>query len=321
MLQMDTPTSQAQANAPAARFDICLSQLTAGTFAYGQLAAFSDLSREHLRQLNHSWLVIALPIRRRLIADAIELAEENVHYRFDRLYRFALSDPNEEIRQLAISGLWEDETRSLLLELIEISQEDTSQDVRAAAISFLGDAVARLRSAGDDADLGDRINELVMHFCGDKTLSTLIRRRAIEAVGGLEQTAETRQVILDAYQHGDQTLEAGAIEAMGRSHESRWRPLVLPILRSADAELRFEAARALGRIGTGDDVPDLSELTLDDDPDVRGAAIHALGDLGGPGAVRVLRNLAADAPESDREAIEDAIDSAMLANDPIRTPA
>ena len=42
-LLMDIPTSQAQANEPSISLEECLSQLAAGTFAFGQLASFSDL--------------------------------------------------------------------------------------------------------------------------------------------------------------------------------------------------------------------------------------------------------------------------------------
>jgi HEAT repeat protein len=107
---------------------------------------------------------------------------------------------------------------------------------------------------------------------------------------------------------------------MGRSLEARWRTIVRSALTSDDPEIRFEAARALGMIGTSDDVAELSELTLEEDTDVRQAAITALGEIGGPGAVRVLRNLAQRASEGDKEAVDDALDAALLANDPLRFP-
>ena len=115
---MDTPTSQAQANEPSISLNECLSQLAAGTFAYGQLPAFSDLSREGLRSVEGVWPSIDPVTRHRLIAEAIDLAEENVQYRFERLCRLALRDPDSEIRRLAVSGLWEVETSSMLYEMI-----------------------------------------------------------------------------------------------------------------------------------------------------------------------------------------------------------
>jgi HEAT repeat protein len=317
---MDTPTSPAQANEPPISLNECLSQLAAGTFAYGQLPAFSDLSRDGLRTVEAVWPTIDPATRRRLIAEAIDLAEGNVQYRFERLCRLALRDSDSEVRRLAIAGLWEDETRSLLEEIIDIARGDDSIDVRAAAIALLGDALRRLDDAELEPYLVERIGGMVLTVAADERQAALIRRRAVETAGALEQTAQTREIILDAYQHGDATLEAGALLAMGRSLEARWRTIVRSALTSDDPEIRFEAARALGMIGTSDDVADLSELTLEEDTDVRQAAITALGEIGGPGAVRVLRNLAQRASEGDKEAVDDALDAALLANDPLRFP-
>jgi HEAT repeat protein len=316
---MDTPTSQAQANGPSISLEECLSQLAAGTFAFGQLASFSDLSREKARTVEAAWPRIDAATRQRLIAEAIDLADENVQFRFDRLCRLALHDEDAEIRRLAVTGLWEDETRSLLDEMIGIARDDDSIDVRAAAIALLGDALVRLSDDEPEPDLVERIGNLVLACASDDREPAIVRRRAVEAVGALEQDDWTRETILDAYQHGDATLEAGALVAMGRSLESRWRTIVRAALTSEDPELRFESARALGMIGTSDDVAELSELTLEEDTDVRQAAIAALGEIGGPGAVRVLRNLSRQAHDGDDDVINDALDAAQLGSDPLRS--
>lgn len=320
MLPMDTPTSQAPTEEPPLSLEACLSQLAAGSFAYNQLPAFSDLTRDGVRRINETWAAIPPETRRRLIAEAIELAEENVQYQFGRLCRFALSDSSAEIRQLAISGLWEDETASLLDALLDLATNDPSEDVRAAAIARLGDRLVAIQDGGDHLEYVGPIAEIAQSAAKNHVGSTIIRRRAIEAIGALDQTDETRALIQDAWEHGDQTLEAGALVAMGRTHEQRWLPILRTAISSEDAELRFAAARALGQVGNADDVTVLAEVSLDDDTDVRLAAITALGEIGGPGAVRVLRNLAKDAPETDSIAIEAALDYALLGDDPLRMP-
>jgi HEAT repeat protein len=319
MLTMDTPTSQAQTNRPALKLEDCLSQLATGTFAYGQLAAFSDLNRSQLAQVEAVWATLEPDIRRKVVASAVDLAEESVEYQFSRLLRLAMADAEADIRQTAIRGLWEDDSRSLLDDLIGVIRDDPSADVRAVAVEHVGNAVASLDSSSD-ASLRERIADVLLAIGGDEGESTLVRRRAIESLGGLEQDEESRDIIQDAWEFGDQALEAAALVAMGRSFESRWLPVVRQALGSDDAELRFEAARALGTLGTSDDVPGLAAATLDDDGDVRLAAIGALGEIGGPGAVRVLRNLADQLDESEREPIEDALDAALLAGDPMRMP-
>jgi HEAT repeat protein len=318
---MDTPTSQAQAESNLPTLEDCLSHLAAGTFAYGDLASFSDLSRDQARHVERTWATLPHDSRRKVIAAAVDLLEESVDYQFNRLFRIGLSDDEPDIRQLSIAGLWEDDTRSLLTDLIAVANDDESDDVRAAAVRHLGNALGRLIDEGSDEELVLRISDLVLAFASDEDESTVVRRRAVEAVGNLDQNDETREIILAAWEFGDQALEAGALLAMGHTLESRWRAVVRQAASSPDAELRFEAARALGSIGSSDDVPVLAEHTLDEDADVRLAAIAALGEIGGPGAVRVLRNLAEQVDDSVKEAIEDALDAALLMADPLRVPS
>lgn len=320
MLLMDTPTSQSQTDQPTLTLDKCLSQLAAGTFAYGQLATFSDLSRERIRRISAVWADIDHAVRRKLIAAAVDLGEDSVEYQFGRLFRLALTDELADIRQLAITGLWEDESSSLLTDLISVAVTDESVDVRAAAIVHIGDAIPRLIEGGDD-ELVERIGELVLTLAEDADESAIIRRRAIEALGGLGQTDETRELILDSIKHGDQTLEAAALVAMGRSLESRWLPHVRGAIVDDDPEIRYEASRALGAIGTTDDVALLAERTLDEDSDVRRAAVLALGEIGGPGAVRILRNLTQHVDEAEHPMIEEALDNALLTTDALRLPS
>jgi HEAT repeat protein len=255
---MDTPTSPAPASPSSLSLESCLLQLASGTFSYNQLAAFSDLSREGLKKVEAVWPEIDDATRRRLIAEAVELGAANVLYQFRRLHRLALHDPFAEIRQLAISGLWEDDSASLLVELLEIAREDESEDVRAAAVARLGDSLEELQ---------------VTDLARDRSQAAIIQRRAIEAVGAVRQSPETRELIQDAWEHGDQSVEAGALIAMGRTYESRWRPVVRTALTSEDPELRFAAARALGGVGTSDDVPELAGLARDEDAEVRQSAI------------------------------------------------
>jgi HEAT repeat protein len=315
---MDTPTSPAPASPSSLSLESCLLQLASGTFSYNQLAAFSDLCREGLKKVEAVWPEIDDATRRRLIAEAVELGAANVLYQFRRLHRLALHDPFAEIRQLAISGLWEDDSASLLVELLEIAREDESEDVRAAAVARLGDSLEELQDLDESPEYVERIAEFVTDLARDRSQAAIIQRRAIEAVGAVRQSPETRELIQDAWEHGDQSVEAGALIAMGRTYESRWRPVVRTALTSEDPELRFAAARALGGVGTSDDVPELAGLARDEDAEVRQSAITSLGEIGGQGAIRVLRNLADESDEPDRTAIEEALDYALLGVEPFR---
>lgn len=314
---MDTPTSRT-AKSPALPLDRSLAELRAGSFAYTQLAALSDLSREGARTVEGTWLDIPPNARRSLIVEAAQSTEANVEYQFNRLFRIALHDPEPDIRQHSISALWEDETSSLVAELLSIAESDSSADVRAAAIAVLANSVERLVDWSDSDALIDRIASLVTGIAASDGEPTVTRRQATESLGELNQSPEVRRLIQEAYEHGDQALEAGALAAMGRSLDVRWRPVVRAALKSQDAEIRFEAARSLGLVGTEDDVSELAHLIDDIDLDVHQAAILALGEIGGVGAVRVLRTLAQREDPADAEVIQDALENAVSGRDPLR---
>src|SRR3954451_7340436 len=127
---MDTPTSQAEPEPQLIPLDTCLFDLEAGTYADEHLPALSDLSRLQMRQVARSWPSIPPVTRRAVIEGAIATSRTEVDLDFRRLFRVALSDLSPDIRQLAIGGLWEDDSRSLLEEMLRIAVEDPSDDVK-----------------------------------------------------------------------------------------------------------------------------------------------------------------------------------------------
>ena len=104
---------------------------------------------------------------------------------------------------------------------------------------------------------------------------------------------------------------------MGRTLDRVWLPYVERELASDEAELRIAAVVSAGQIGDTRLVEPATVLVDDDDDEVRLAAIVALGQIGGPGALRVLRNLAADPERTDTEAIDLAIEEATLSSEPV----
>jgi HEAT repeat protein len=82
--------------------------------------------------------------------------------------------------------------------------------------------------------------------------------------------------------------------------------------------MRYEAARASGELADDRAVPGLIGLASDEDVEVRQSAIGALGKIGGTSSVNALRRLANRAAAADREAIEEALDEALLSVDALR---
>lgn len=281
-----------------------------------EMMAFSDLSRPALAEFRARWLAITSADRERLMRSLVEFAELSVDVNYWRIYREVLGDENPRIRQLAIEGLWENDEADLPEIYLEILQTDPDADVRAGAATALQRHLEELSST-TNGDASGLLIETLVTTGSDSRENALVRRRCIEASGAFAGDARVFSLIRNAYADDDQTLAAGALRAMGLSRQSRWIPEIERAMESPDAELRFEAAGAAGLVGVPDLVESLTKLLDDEDPEVQSAAVGAIGKIGGPGALKVLRRLLETQVFDDEDMIQDALDEAMLSDDPL----
>jgi hypothetical protein len=280
------------------------------------LLAYSDLSRPALAEFRVSWGGMSDTERVRLIQSLVDYAEQSVDVNFHRVFREVLADENPRVRQLAIEGLWEDNGPDLPPRFLGLLGSDPDADVRAGAAAALQQFAEDCSpdAAGTDAQ---QLIELLVATGTNSREHALVRRRCIETSGSLASDARIVNMIREAFADDDQTLAAGALRAMGLSRQSRWIPEIERAMESPDAELRFEAAGAAGLLGDTSLVESLATLLEDEDAEVRAAAVGALGRIGGPGALRVLRRLSQSGLFEDEEMIQDALDEAMLSEDPL----
>ena len=289
-----------------------------GDLSETQVARLSDLSRDNERALAAAWDSIPEANRVDLVRRFDELSEERVELNFGRALRIALGDSSAVVRQLAVAGLWEDESSDLLGRLREILENDESPDVRAQAAA----ALERFASKAAVGSLDDRVaselrNEL--HLSASQAGAPYaVQRRALESLGPYASDPEISSLIMEAFDSADHGLQCSALYAMGRSQELRWLPIILEQLESEDPEIRFEAARAAGLLGSADALPVLLQAARDEDAEVRHVAISSIGQIGGRGAVRALERLAEDAGEADLDLIEAAVDDVNTLLEPLQ---
>ena len=89
-----------------------ISALREGDLSQTQVARLSDLSRVNARELATAWESIPEGNRVDLVRRFDELSEERVELNFGRALKVALGDRSAVVRQLAVAGLWEDESSS-----------------------------------------------------------------------------------------------------------------------------------------------------------------------------------------------------------------
>lgn len=281
------------------------------------VAALTDLSRDDARLLAERWPALSDETRVRIARRVLEAAEERAELHFGRALRTILGDPSPVVRQFVVAALWEDEGPDLPDVLLRVIAEDASQDVAAQAALSLARSAERAVSGLLGNPEADRLREELLGLAADPAVPPLVRRRALESGAVFTEDERVGQLIAAFFDADEPGFRASALYAMGRTADRRWLSMVTGEFADEDAELRYEAARAAGEIGNSETLTGLAELAGDEDAEVRQTAIAAIGRIGGRSAVRSLQQLADEAPESDADAIEDAMLEAETALDPL----
>jgi HEAT repeat protein len=283
--------------------------------SFSALYGLSDLAGERLNQLHTAWAALPTAVRRRLVRALVELAEVSFEVYFDPIFRHCLDDPDDEVRALAVDGLWESEDIALIGPFLNMLRADPSAQARAAAASGLGRYVLAGELEQLDAPIQARImTELLttIHLADE---SIAVRRRAMESVS-YACTHEVLDALEVAYYDDDEEMRISAVVGMGRSCDKRWRDIILQELGSDSPAMRYEAAWACGELALLQAVPTLARLINDPDRQVCNATIWALGQIGDPGARQILLSAYDDADEDTRAALDDALaEQALLSGE------
>ena len=102
------------------------------------LRQLSNLGVEEMAAFAAAWPVLDATRRRLVARRLVELAAESVKLSYDSIFRYLMGDRDEEVRRLAIEGLWESEDPSLISPFIRIMEQNVSPRVQQAAAKALG---------------------------------------------------------------------------------------------------------------------------------------------------------------------------------------
>jgi len=241
-------------------------------------------------------------------------------------YETYLSDPEPEVRKLAIKGLWDYPDPALVERLITIAKRDPDQHVRNQAIVTLGRYVYEGEMADYEFDWGTledimrddelpeesfrRVVAFLLDIARDPSETVDARRYSIEALG-FSSSPEIADLVERAYHDPDVATKASALFAMGRSGLERWERFILAELDSPNPRLQFEAVRAAGEMFLDEAAPVLLHLArFATDQALRSEAIWALGHMTPLEAWELLDDIANDPTEDEdtRQLAEAALD-------------
>ncbi len=294
-----------------------LTSLKSGELNAIDVQKLSDIDRATAHAIRPMLRDLPVESRRFVARQVLEQAEPNVELNFSRLLRILIADPDVEVRALAIQGLWEDESASFADQLIEMLRHEQDPVVREAIAESLG-RFAYLATTGDiDEDRADRIRDVLLDlYYTDDSAAT--RKRALESVAYYSNDADVEDAISEAFDSILHDMRIGAIFSMGRNLSEKWFPTLLGEMQDPDPEIRFEAARASGEFGDERAISQLLDMVADEDSEVRMAAVGALGQIGGKVAVGALRRLVKSGDPVLSDLAEEALNQAMITNDPMR---
>ncbi len=241
--------------------------------------------------------------------------------------RHFLNDEEVEVRELALTGLW-DYPRPEMIDLVcDKARNDPCQQVRSKAIVTLGRYIYEGDMADYDFDWGAmealmredelpekdflRVKDFLLEIVEDEEQPLDSRRFAVEALSFLDQP-EILDLVAEAYDHPDKRMKVSAIFAMGRNGNERWTEVIIKELDSPMQELQYEAVRAAGEAYLEEAAHKLKQLALSDDKELRLEAIWALGKTGGEGVEAFLESCAQEKDEDIREVAEAALEEMML---------
>ena len=270
------------------------------------LMQLSGLSEEEMEQFRRWWPSLHAERRCTLMERLVSVAEDKVELDFNAIFRHCLTDNDPQVRERAVSGLWECDDRNLVGPLISLLQEDPSEQVRASAAIALG-KFGFLAEVGKLLPRdGERIKEVLLSVLEDEWDSIEVHRRTLEAAACFN-TTRIHELIRWAYNSPEPLLSISALYAMGRTGDPTWLPTLIKEMESKDAAMRYEAASACAEMMEEETVPYLIPLIQDDDLQVQLSAIRSLGTIGGSLAKRALRQSLKYDDEVLQEAAQEAL--------------
>ena len=263
------------------------------------LHRFSDLIDEDSQALIQAWPKVSPARRVALLEDLDELNQADDLLSFEEVCKLALKDAQAQVRLLGVKILKEYELPQYISNFIQMAKHDHDGEVRAAAAGALGNFTYLGEVDKIHPSTHQRIEEALLSILNSKDES-IVRRRALEALG-YSSREEVKPAIEQAYASGDQDWLISALNAMGNSADSTWKPKVIAMFNHQHPLVRAEAASAAGEIEIKSAVPALLRMLVDMDLDVRMAVIWSLSQIGGKGVRKALETML-EASEDDDEA-------------------
>jgi HEAT repeat protein len=293
-------------------FQTVLNALGDDSSAFPQryLMDFSDLPPENVSAFMALWPTVSQKRKRHLLSKLVELYTHDTLVLFESLAAALINDPDNSIRIDALRLLGESEDTHLIPRLIELAENDSSEDVRVQAMAVLGNFV-ELGEMGEIVAETSRVVEETLLRVRRSTESPNLQRAALEAVS-YASSPEIETLIESAYQRHEPKWVSTALLAMSRSANPKWEELVLARLDDPNDDVRLSAVQAAGELHLELARQILLNMLEEEDEDqVFLAAIWSLSQIGGEDVRVTLETLFDQAEEAEENELSEYIEEAL----------
>ncbi len=281
------------------------------------MAKLSALDKNAAKPFLEAFTKMSTERRMQFMETLSEMADDDAEMDLTLIFAIGMRDPDDDVRARSVAALWENDSRDLMVTMLDMVKNDSSEEVRAAAASNL----RRFAYMAEDGRLllkdKHRIADVLLESIRNFNEPVTVRRRALESLGPLE-IPERDQEIRAALNSGEPKMKASAIFAMGITFDPKWLPDILKEISNPDAEVRYEAATACGELEDPSAILALLPLVKDVDTRTRLAAITSLGQIGGSQAKRMLEQLMLSDDDTVRQTAEEALALAEGSEDPMK---
>lgn len=281
-----------------------------------KLPHLSNLNESDLDFLKQLWAKASEGRRRQIVSQLVQLSQANFRVNFNDIFFFCLRDKDAKVRVDAITGLAEEEDYRHISPLVQLAKEDSSAEVRKAAIAALG-KFAVLGEAGKlSATSIKEVYHALLAVLDDKSAGDEMHCLALDAVAPLN-LPQVKERIEKAYLSSNVSMKTCAVHAMGLNCDASWFTTLVRALGSTNTDIRYEATVALGELGSEEALPYLIQLSRDQDSRVQEAAIRGIGEIGGDEARQTLNKLSKSSQQRVNKAAKSALKELHSYDDPL----
>lgn len=284
------------------------------SFPVRHISRFSDLNEADLNAFINIWPQVPLSRKHTLLKKLYEQFEDDTLVSFEAVAYTLLSDPDTEVRIMALKLLEESIDPAVIPGVLNVLKTDPEIQARIHAVIVLEEFIRLGELEEISPEKLTQVEDALLKAAHDENAA--LAREALQALG-ISSRPEVPPLIESALNHKEPLWQAAALLAAGHSADAKWQEPVLAGILNEDSNIRMAAVQAAGELQLAPArkmLLDMLEEEVDDD--IFRTSIWSLSQIGGEDVRTYLETLLDDMEDDDAIAfIEEALDNLSFTED------